>query len=181
MPEPDVVSGSNDLAETGPDEEAVLAERLRLVAESLNAEFRGLSKAEAERLVLVAAHDVLSSASVMQFVPTFAQRRARSLLHNGYSPAGPEATTDTLDLSPPAAAAPHAPVTPAPQVAPPYAATDVRAPGPSDGTGLRPQTTHTLAPAWPDDFYASEAKRLLERARNLRASSLSSLQLDSPA
>lgn len=167
MPEADVVSGWNGLGSTDPDEEAVLADRLRLVAESLNAQFHGLSKADAERLVLAAAHDVLSSASVMQFVPTFAERRARSLLQTGYSISVPEATVDAAD--------------PAGTAAPPLAVTDVPGPTPSDGPGLLPPATHSLAPPWPDDFYASEAKRLLERARDLRAASLAPLQPDALA
>lgn len=134
MPEQDQSSDRDELISSDPEENAVLVERLRLVAGSLTAEFRDLSRTDAERLMFAAAQEVLSEASVAQFVPTFAERRARRLLRAGQPIPRP------------------GPDVPGPRSSPP---------GPPGDRGS--------APSWPDAFYTSEAKRLLEKARHLRA------------
>ncbi len=143
---------NGDSSELGPiddpEQGRVLAERLRLAAELLHDEFQELSKPEAERLIFQAAQEVLSAASVVQFVPTFAERRARHILHGGL----PSAADPSLDLTT-SESQRH-------DGEEPVGAPDTPNAGPS------------IPPRWPDAFYATEAKRLLEKARLLRASAL---------
>jgi hypothetical protein len=134
------------------NDESVLADRLRFAAESLTLEFEGLSRAHAERLIFDVASEFLSEAQVAQFVPTFATRRARQLLREGASVVEvviPD--DDTLESEIPSLAA-------VAQVPAPAAREPV---GPS-----------VSGPARPPAYYADEAKRLLERARALRAATL---------
>ena len=145
MPGQNPIPDLEMLASVDPEEGTVLVDRLRVVAESLNAEFRALSRADAERLVFTAAKEVLSSASVVQFVPTFAERRARHLLHNGRGPA-----TERAPKEP--------------------------SPAPSDRVVPPPPTQFAAVPPWPDAFYTNEAKRLLERARHLRAGTFAAVR-----
>jgi hypothetical protein len=152
------LGGWDDFASVDPEQGPVLAERLRVVADSLKAEFQGLSRSDAERLVLIAAVEVLSSASVVHFVPTFVERRARQRLSNGLNnshsaPAAeaPESPATAADASPQTAPAPPSAEPPTPAAAPP-------------------------AQPWSGAFYASEAKRLLERARDLRAADLAKVR-----
>lgn len=141
MPGQDPIADWEALASVDSEEGALLVDRLRVVAESLNAEFRELSRAHAESLVFRAAQEVLSAASVLQFVPTFAERRARHLLHNGRAPATEHAAKES-------------------------------SPAPTDPAVPPRPTQFAAVPPWPHAFYTNEAKRLLERARNLRAGTL---------
>lgn len=160
MTNQDPIGDWHELVSVDDDEGATLVQRLRFVAETLDAEFGGLSRADAERLIFSAAHEVLSAASVVQFVPTFAERRARHILQAGDFVPGE-------DLPEPAAAAP--PVLP-PEPAPPPAA----APRATPATASRPPA----GPRRPDAFYADEARRLLEKARDLRAATLEAMGPD---
>ena len=129
-----------------PTEKEVLADRLRFAAESLTLEFQGVSPADAERLIFDVARE-FSNATVAQFVPTFATRRARQVLRDGQAPGSSlaEAALDDLEVI-----VEDDPITvetsPAVDV-PPAPSGPIRSPA----------------------YYATEAKRLLERARNLRA------------
>ena len=151
MTSEDPIGDWNELVSVDDDEGATLVQRLRFVAETLDAEFGGLSRADAERLIFSAAQEVLSAASVVHFVPTFAERRARMILQAGdFVP--------PTDVPERAAAAP--PVAP-PEPAPGPAAAPPTTPAPASGV--------PGGPRWPDAFYADEARRLLEKARDLRA------------
>lgn len=142
--EPDQIADWSELTSVDPDEGALLVHRLRLVAETLDVKFGGLSKAEAERLIFQMAREVLAGASVIQFVPTFAERRARQILQGGL----PSSTRSSLDAT-----------TPEPEPA-----------RPSPSPAPRSEPAHpTSPPPWPDNYYDTEAKRLLEKARLLRA------------
>ena len=129
-----------------PTEEDVLADRLRWVAESLTLEFQGVSPADAERLIFDVARE-FSNAKVAQFVPTFAARRARQMLRDGQAAGSPpaEPADDVLEviLEDDPITVEKSPVVEAP---------------PAVSAQLQP-------PA----YYAIEAKRLLERAKVLRA------------
>jgi hypothetical protein len=129
------------------DESEVLADRLRFAAESLTLEFEGLSRAEAERLIFDVAREFLSEAQVAQFVPTFATRRARQLLRDGPSVVEVVIPDGPLDAEIPSLANFAPTPTPARQPV---------------GASVSP-------PARPPAYYADEAKRLLERAKALRA------------
>jgi hypothetical protein len=101
--------------------EVDLRDRLRFAAGSLVADFaEALSLAHAEALVFSSADVLLASASVTDFVPILAERRARLAIRSA---------------APPAAAAPAAPP-PAP-AAPPARAPQ-RAPGPPAGPAVPP-------------------------------------------
>jgi hypothetical protein len=180
VPDIDLNGGWSDLGPVDPEQGRVLAERLRFAVESLNDEFEGLSKSDAERLIFQAAQEVLSAASVVQFVPTFAERRARQILHGGL----PSATGPSLDLITTPESDRHdgeesvgpsdTPNAGLSMPAPASQFADEPAPTP---TPPAPPATLTpadsaSAPRWPDDFYATEAKRLLEKARLLRATDL---------
>jgi hypothetical protein len=130
------------LEHADPTEAAALAGRLRFAAESLALEFEDLSPDEAERLIFGVAREFLSDAQVAQFVPTLATRRARQVLRS--RPPG-ELFVDLVAAEPvEVAAAPAVRDVPA-AAAPP------------------------MPPPMPPAYYAGEAKRLLERARALRA------------
>jgi len=130
-----------------PSEASALADRLRFAAESLTMEFEGLSSAEAERLIFDVAQEFLSGAQVAQFVPTLATRRARQLLrHRGGEVVIPDTPLEEGSSS--LIGIPSAPASREPEPAPPS------------------------APPRPPAYYASEAKRLLEKARALRATPL---------
>lgn len=134
------------------DEREVLEDRLRWAAESLTIEFGGISQADAERLIFDVAERFLSDAKVAQFVPTFATRRARQLLRSGQ--------------------ARGAWLTPA--LAPPPADLEVIVEDdPIDGETSSVDTVDAViaptAPLRPPAYYATEARRLLERAKGLRA------------
>ena len=138
------------------EEEAALAGRLRFAAQSLAMEYPELSPEAAERLIFDVAQEFLSAAQVAQFVPTLATRRARQLLRRRQFevviPDVPEAESlSVVGASPPADSAPTD-----------SAPTDREAPVPARAS----------APPRPPAYYASEAKRLLEKARTLRADTL---------
>ena len=145
------------------DEREVLEDRLRWAAESLTIEFHGVSQADAERLVFEITDQFLSDARVAQFVPTFATRRARQLLRSGL----PKSTALAEAL-----------------FAPP--ADDANGMGSDDleviveDDPIEVETSHpSIAPAAPPTaplrppaHYAAEARRLLERAKVLRATAV---------
>lgn len=131
------------------DDSEVLADRLRFAAESLTFEFDGLSRAAAERLIFDVAREFLSEAQIAQFVPTFATRRARQLLRE--SPSAVEVVIPGDD---------------------PF---EGEVPGLADAVPARarePVDAPVSAPPRPPAYYAEEAKRLLERAKALRATTL---------
>jgi len=128
-----------------PTEEDVLADRLRGAAESLTLEFHGVSPADAERLIFDVARE-FSNAKVAQFVPTFATRRARQMLRDGEVsgafPAEPEPDLEVIvEDDPIMIETPHV------AEARPAASASIQSPA----------------------YYAIEAKRLLKRAKVLRA------------
>ena len=139
------------LEHADPTEAAALAGRLRFAAESLTVEFEGLSSGEAERLIFDVAREFLSDAQVAQFVPTLATRRARQLLRS--RPPG-ETFVDLVAAE--AEAAAEVTVPGEPEVGP--------------GPAVREVPAAVAAAPMPPAYYAGEAKRLLERARALRAS-----------
>jgi hypothetical protein len=127
-----------------PEEAAALASRLQFAAQSLALEYPELSPAAAERLIFAVAREFLSSAQVAQFVPTLATRRARQLLrHRGVEVVIPDAWIEDENSSVVDRASAREPA-PAPALAPPR----------------------------PPAFYAVEAKRLLAKAKELRATTL---------
>jgi hypothetical protein len=138
-----------------PDEREVLEDRLRWAAEALTVEFREISQADAERLVFEVAEEFLSDAKVAQFVPTFATRRARQVLRSGQARgASPTAVLD-----------------------PPCADLEVIV----EDDPIEVETSHVdpvdagiapIAPVRPPAYYATEARRLLERAKGLRANAV---------
>jgi hypothetical protein len=135
------------------DEREVLEDRLRWAAESLTIEFQGISQADAERLVFDVAEQFLSDAKVAQFVPTFATRRARQVLRSGQlgsmalARMQPHADLEVIVEDDPI------------EVETSHLATVGQAISP--GAALRP-------PA----YYATEARRLLEKAKVLRATAV---------
>lgn len=138
------------LEHADPTEAAALASRLRVAAESLALEFEGLSPVEAERLIFGVAREFLSAAQVAQFVPTLATRRARQVLRArrpGEVFVDLIAAEASADVEITIAAEPV-------DVAAAPAGREVPA---------------AAAPPMPPAYYAGEAKRLLERARALRA------------
>lgn len=92
------------------DEEIDLTDRLRFAAGSLAADFGdSLTADHAEALVFSSAEGLLATASVTDFVPILAERRARLAFRAGAS--GPP----TVAAEPPAAEpTPAAPAAPAP-------------------------------------------------------------------
>jgi hypothetical protein len=158
-------SGDRQQSEVDPAEEAVLNERLLSAAESLTSEFRGLSSLEAERLIFDSAREFLSAARIVQFVPTFAARRARQLLRDGVSGAAPLVEASPIP-------------SPMPDLIEVILQDDPIEAGPAGLVGAAspsvsfapPTASHSMAgPPRPAAFYASEAKRLLEKAKALRA------------
>lgn len=138
-----------------PDKREILEDRLRWAAESLTIEFREISQADAERLVFDVAEEFLSDAKVAQFVPTFATRRARQLLRSGQA----RGASPTAVLAPPSA--------------------DLEVIVEDDP--IEVETSHVdtvdavIAPTAPvrsPAYYATEARRLLERAKGLRANAV---------
>ena len=134
------------------DEREVLEDRLRWAAESLTIEFGGISQADAERLLFDVAEQFLSDANVAQFVPTFATRRARQLLRSGQA----RGASLTAVLAPPSA--------------------DLEVIVADDPIGVETSHIDTVdaviaptAPVRPPAYYATEARRLLEIAKGLRA------------
>jgi len=98
--------------------------RLRFAAGSLAADFTGALPLDvAEELIFSSAEGLLAAASVTDFVPILAERRARRTVRtSGWAP--PPAAADEPP-APPAAEPPSAdepPAPPAPQVLPPPAA-----------------------------------------------------------
>lgn len=85
---------SDEIELRSPDgNEIDLRDRLRFAADSLAADFRGeLSAAKAEALVFSSAEGLLASASVTDFVPILAERRARLAVRSGRATAS-EATS----------------------------------------------------------------------------------------
>jgi hypothetical protein len=68
----------------GVDEEIDLRERLRFAANALAADFGGnLTADHAEALVFSSAEGLLATASVTEFVPILAERRARLAVRSG--------------------------------------------------------------------------------------------------
>ena len=138
------------------DEREVLEDRLRWAAESLTVEFKGISQADAERLVFEVADQFLSDAKVAQFVPTFATRRARHLLRSGLP--GSAALAEAL-FAPPS-----------------DGANGMDAPADLEviveDDPIEVETTTSTAPPRPPAYYATEARRLLEKAKVLRATAV---------
>lgn len=135
------------------EEREVLEDRLRWAAESLTIEFQGISQAEAERLVFGVAEQFLSDAKVAQFVPTFATRRARQVLRRGQS-----GSTALAGIEP------HADLEVIVEDDPIEVETS--------HLGTVGQTITPGAPPRPPAYYATEARRLLERAKVLRATAV---------
>lgn len=129
------------------DEREVLEDRLRWAAESLTVEFQGISQADAERLLFEVAEQFLSDAKVAQFVPTFATRRARHLLRSGLPGSTALAELEVIVEDDPI---------------------EVET---SHLDAVRPATTST-APPRPPAYYVTEARRLLEKAKVLRATAV---------
>ena len=127
------------------DDSEVLADRLRFAAESLTFEFEGLSRAGAERLIFDVAREFLSEAQIAQFVPTFATRRARQLLRDRPS---------------------------AVEVVIPDEVVEVVIPDDGELESEGPTLVTVSAPARPPAYYAEEARRLLEKAKALRAATM---------
>ena len=147
------------------DERELLEDRLRWAAESLTIEFQGVSQADAERLVFEVADHFLSDAKVAQFVPTFATRRARQMLRSGLP--GNAALAEAL-FAPPADDANG--------IDPPD---DLEVIVEDDPVEVETSPSSTAAPAaaptaplQPPAYYATEARRLLERAKVLRATAV---------
>lgn len=140
-----MVDDDLSLEHADPTEAAALADRLRLAAASLALEFEGLSLGEAERLIFRVAREFLSDAQVAQFVPTLATRRARQVLR---SRPPDEVLVDLV----------------AAEKTLPDEAVEVRG-APAD-RAVRAAAAPVPMPA---AYYAGEAKRLLDRARTLRA------------
>ena len=135
------------------DESEVLADRLRWAAESLTIEFDEVSRADAERLIFAVAREFLSEAKVPQFVPTFATRRARQLLRDR------QATGAAL--AEPVIGAPSNGITDS-------AAADLEVILDDDPVEAESSESSSAPHRSPAD-YATDAKRLLERAKVLRA------------
>ena len=147
------------------DEREVLEDRLRWAAESLTVEFQGISQADAERLVFEVAEQFLSDAKVAQFVPTFATRRARQLLRSGLP--GGTALAEAL----------FAPPSDGPNGMGVFDDLEVIVEDDPIEVETSPSRTFTPSPAptaplRPPAYYATEARRLLERAKVLRATAV---------
>lgn len=128
-----------------PTEKDVLADRLRCAAESLTLEFHGVSPSDAERLIFDVARE-FSNAKVAQFVPTFATRRARQMLRDREGVGGVVAEPQP-DLEV-------------------FVVDDPIVIETSDVAEARPAASASVKPP---AYYAIKAKRLLERAKVLRA------------
>lgn len=140
------------------DDSEVLADRLRFAAESLTFEFEGLSRAHAERLIFDVAQKFLSEAQIAQFVPTFATRRARQLLRDRPSEVELVIPDEGVEV-----------------VIPGDDPLESEVPGLAEAVSARARESvgaSVSAPARPPAYYAEEAKRLLERAKALRATTL---------
>ena len=138
------------LEHADPTEAAALAGRLRFAAESLALEFEDLSPDEAERLIFGVAREFLSDAQVAQFVPTLATRRARQVLRS--RPPG-EVFVDLV----------------AAETSTGMEITIAAEPVEVAAASAVTERPAAAAPPMPPAYYAGEAKRLLERARALRA------------
>ena len=136
------------------DGREVLEDRLRWAAESLTIEFQGISQADAERLVFDVAEQFLSDAKVAQFVPTFATRRARQVLRSGQP-----GSTALARMQPHADLEVIVEDDPIEVVETSHLATVGQAISPG-------------APLRPPAYYATEARRLLEKAKVLRATAV---------
>ena len=116
-----------DLRDDAP-REIDLREGLRFAADSLAAHFGDdLPADHAEALVFSSAEGLLATASVTQFVPILAERRARLAVRSGGT-VRPEAT---VPAPPPAAPAPPEPAVEAPPAPAP-------APPPANGSAVAP-------------------------------------------
>jgi len=135
------------------DEREVLEDRLRWAAESLTIEFQGISQADAERLVFDVAEQFLSDAKVAQFVPTFATRRARQVLRSGQPGRTALPGVD-----------PHADLE--------IIVEDDPIEVETSHLGTAGQAITAGVPIRPPAYYATEARRLLERAKVLRATAV---------
>jgi hypothetical protein len=157
----DVETTELDLRDTETNE-VDLKNRLRFAADSLAADFAELTADRAEALVFSSAEGLLASARVTDFVPIFAERRARRAVRAGTAPA---ATQPAATPPPPApASAPLAapPPTPAPAPAPPPPAP---APAPSP-----PATSRTASTGRPPALAVSgdEMARLRDGVEQLK-------------
>lgn len=153
-------------------EDEVLADRLRWAAESLTIEFEEVSRADAERLIFDVARE-FSEAKVAQFVPTLATRRARQMLR-GRQAAGP-ALAELVVGSPSNGVTDSAAADLEVILDDDPLGTEssdlVKVPPGLVASELRrgPESAPFRSPA----DYATEARRLLERAKVLRATTLS--------
>jgi len=96
------------------DQEIDLTDRLRFAADSLSADFGdALSADSAEALVFSSAEGLLATASVRDFVPILAERRARRAVRSRATapPSVPEATP--VEIQPETAPAPAPALPPA--------------------------------------------------------------------
>jgi hypothetical protein len=136
------VSEEIDLRDAGPSslaepKEIDLTDRLRFAAVALAADFGGeLTADHAEALVFRSAEGLLARASVTEFVPILAERRARLAVRSGGVGLAVSAS------APPAAVAlPLASVAPRPEpvAQPPASAPEPpAAPAPTNGSGVAP-------------------------------------------
>ena len=109
----DVETTELDLRDTETNE-IDLKNRLRFAADSLAADFAELTADRAEALVFSSAEGLLASARVTNFVPIFAERRARLAVRAGAAPpeSGPAPAPSPPSPwapPPPSAAAPEPP------------------------------------------------------------------------
>lgn len=143
-----------DLRDDAGLTEIDLRDRLRFAADSLAADFGGeLSADHAEALVLSSAEGLLASASVTEFVPILAERRARLAVRSGAA-VGP--TPIAAEAPAPAAHEAAAVVAPAPPSAPPSAA----------ASGITPANGAAAAPMFA--VPTGEMERLRERIDQVR-------------
>ncbi|MEW6475366.1 MAG: three-helix bundle dimerization domain-containing protein [Actinomycetota bacterium] len=143
-----------DLRDRAPHE-IDLQERLRFAADSLVADFGGNVTADhAEALVFSSAEGLLASASVTEFVPILAERRARHAVRSGATaqasadavppPASrPEAAQAAVEPPAPTPAPAPASPAPAPESAPAASAAaptlgPVREAAPPNGSAVAP-------------------------------------------
>ena len=137
-----------DLRDDAGVNEIDLRDRLRFAADSLAADFGGkLSADHAEALVFSSAEGLLASASVREFVPILAERRARLAVRSGVAVGSGAAARPALRAVPqaPAAEAPPAPAA---------------APVPGAGNGVTAQPLLAVPTA--------EVERLRERVDRVR-------------
>jgi hypothetical protein len=130
------------------DKEIDLRDRLRFAADALAADCE-LTADRAEALVFSSAEGLLASASVMEFVPIFAERRARQAVRTGVASPGaapaqaPAAAPPPAPVPPPASTPPAAPTPPPPAPTPPPAAPTppaaAPAPPPAVAGDVRPE------------------------------------------